>query len=152
MLARRRSRFMLTSSQPVHIQHHPTGESCDSVFTRHFVGTSRVKTLAVPVDQPIHSIDIVYRILRTRQKNDCFKKFDEILESAVIGRFIGVCASWQLSGDLLRSPEVSGNRSACQEWWARLWALRTPVSMEVKAAQAAEQDGRRTSVSLHLAA
>ena len=45
----------------------------------------------------------------------------------------------QLSGDLLRSPEVSGNRSACQEWWARLWALRTPVSMEVKAAQAAER-------------
>ena len=53
MLARRRSRFMLTPSQPVHVQHDPTGESRDSVFTRRFVGTSRVKTLAVPVHQPI---------------------------------------------------------------------------------------------------
>ena len=57
---------MLTSSQPVHVQHDPTGESRDSVFTRRFVGTSRVKTLAVPVDQPIHSMDIVYRIVETR--------------------------------------------------------------------------------------
>jgi hypothetical protein len=73
------------------------------------------------------------------------EKVEELLESSVIGRFIGVCASWQLSGELLRSPEVSGNRSACQEWWARWWALRTAVSREVKAAQVAEQDKRRTS-------
>ena len=46
-------------------------------------------------------------------KSGPFQQFEELLESAVIGRFIGGCASSQLSGDFLPSPEVSGNRSAC---------------------------------------
>ena len=48
---------MLISSQLVHVQDDPVGESRDSVFIRRFVGTSRVKTLAVPIDQPNHSMD-----------------------------------------------------------------------------------------------
>ena len=53
-----------------------------------------------------------------------------IVECTVIGGCIGGRAPEMLSGGLLRSPEVSGNRSACQEWWARWWALRTAVSRE----------------------
>jgi hypothetical protein len=77
MLAHRRSRFMLTSSQPVHVQHDLVGEGRDRVFTRGVVGTSRVKTLAVSVDQPIHPMDIACRTVEARQKNDCFKKFED---------------------------------------------------------------------------
>jgi len=35
--------------------------------TRRLAGTSGVKILAVPVDQPIHSMDIACRIVETRQ-------------------------------------------------------------------------------------
>jgi hypothetical protein len=53
--------------------------------------------------------------LEMHQKNGGFKSIEDIWESAVIGRCIGVCASWQLSRDLLGSVEVSGNPSTCQE-------------------------------------
>jgi hypothetical protein len=52
MLARRRSRFMLISSQPFHVQHYPLGEGRDSSFIRRLVGASRVKTLV-----PINPVD-----------------------------------------------------------------------------------------------
>jgi hypothetical protein len=64
MVAHRRSRFILISSQPVHVQHDPVGESRETVFTSRFVGTSCVKTLAVPVTNP--SLNIDYRIVETR--------------------------------------------------------------------------------------
>jgi hypothetical protein len=68
---------MITSSQLVHRQHDPVGEGRSSVFNRCNVGTGGVKTLAVPVDQPIHSMDIAYQIVETRKKNDCLKEFEE---------------------------------------------------------------------------
>ena len=57
---------------------------------------------------------------------------EEMWEPAVLGRFIGVCASWQVCRDL-RSVEVSGNRSTCQAWWARWWALGAAASREGEA-------------------
>ena len=70
------------------------------------------------------------RILEYRQKSGGFKKIEEIWESAVIGRFIGECASWHVPRDLLRSAEVSGNRATCQAWWARWWALGAAASRD----------------------
>jgi len=32
------------------------------------------------VDQPIQSIDIADRIVETRYRNDCFKKFEDVRE------------------------------------------------------------------------
>ena len=61
MLAYQESFIVLISLQPPHVQHDPVGESRDSVFIRPFVGTSRVKTLAVP-DQPIRLMDIAYEL------------------------------------------------------------------------------------------
>ncbi len=77
MLAHQESLIVLISLQPPHVQHDPVGESRDSVFIRRFVGTSRVKTLAVPADQPIHLMEIAYPIVETRWKNGCFKKFED---------------------------------------------------------------------------
>jgi hypothetical protein len=66
MLAYQESLIVLISLQPPHVQHDPADESRDSVFIRRFVGTSRVKTLAIPADQPVHLMDIAYRIVETR--------------------------------------------------------------------------------------
>jgi hypothetical protein len=57
---------MLIPSQPVPVQDDPVGEGRDSVFIRRLIGTGRVKTLAVPIDQPIHSMDIAHWIVESR--------------------------------------------------------------------------------------
>jgi hypothetical protein len=49
MLAYQESLLLLISLQPPHVQHDPVGESRASIVIRRFVGTTRVKTLAVPV-------------------------------------------------------------------------------------------------------
>jgi hypothetical protein len=52
---------MLIASQPVHVQDDPVDESRETSFTRRFVGTTGVKTIAVPADEPIHVMDLAYR-------------------------------------------------------------------------------------------
>jgi hypothetical protein len=51
---------------PVPVQDDPVGESRETVFTRRSAGTTAVKTLAVPEDQPSHFMDLAYRIVDTR--------------------------------------------------------------------------------------
>jgi competence ComEA-like helix-hairpin-helix protein len=75
------------------------------------------------------------RIVEYRQKSGGFKKIEDIMKSAILSRFVGVCAQQRLSGGLLQSREVSVNRSVCHEWWARRWALRTVVSRGVNAVE-----------------
>ena len=71
MLAYQESLIVLIFLQPPHVQHDPVGESRDSGSISRFVGTMRVKTLVVPVDKPIHLVDIGYRIVETRYKDGC---------------------------------------------------------------------------------
>jgi len=48
---------------------------------RRFVGTSRVKTLAVPETNQSILMDMAYGIVESRQQNGCFKKFEDVRET-----------------------------------------------------------------------
>jgi hypothetical protein len=54
MLATRRSRFMLVSSQPGHVQRDPAGEGHEVVFISHSVETSSSKVLSFSSRQAFH--------------------------------------------------------------------------------------------------
>jgi hypothetical protein len=57
------SRFHTHFLQPVRVQHDPLGEGRNRAFIRRFVGRSASKALAVPVDQPVHSMDLATGLL-----------------------------------------------------------------------------------------
>ena len=106
------------------LQLGPSTDKRMTIEDVYFAALDAVRIFGSATNNPLEVAQVRWAHLRSNPVNIGptipAEKIEEILNATVVARFIGVCDSYGIPGDLLPLLEVSENCSACQEWWARL--------------------------------